>query len=130
MDPPLGTEPEEEKAPETHENNFHKKQLCGACQGEKETGSPVAPEDSGMARGDITLGRAQLDERDSVAWHAQRLEGSTVVLALKSYRRSEWQFIIAVWPGFIHVPQSMHVPRTLQGPFLFDFEEELPIRAA
>lgn len=67
MDPAQGTEPKEGKAPGTHENNFHKKQLCRACQGEKGTGSPVASEDSGVARGDITLGRAQLDRRET-AW--------------------------------------------------------------
>lgn len=54
------------------------------CQGEKETGSPVAPEDNGMARGDITGRQSSArPERACVAQHAQRLEGSTAVLALK-----------------------------------------------
>lgn len=65
-----------------------------------------------------------------MAWHPQRREGSVAVLALKWYRRDDWHSVIAAWPGFIHAPQWKYVPRSLQGPFLFDFEEELPIWAA
>lgn len=52
--PTQGTEPAEERAPGTQAGNVHKEQLCRVCQRGEDTVSPVAPGDSGKARGDIT----------------------------------------------------------------------------
>lgn len=81
--PTQGTEPEEESAPGTQADNFHKEQLCRVCQGGKETVSPVAPGDSGMARGDITGRQSSAPPKgDGVGWHARGLEGNVAVPAL------------------------------------------------
>lgn len=76
------TQPEEDNAPGTHDNHSHEDQLCRVCQGEKGTGCPVAPEDSGMAGGDTTGDRAQRGLRPPV-WHGDWKATNAALLAWK-----------------------------------------------
>lgn len=68
MDTPWGTEPEEEKAPGTHDKNLRKGQWAGSAR-ERRKLVPLWPQRTMVWLG-VTLpgGRAQLDLREPV-WH-------------------------------------------------------------
>lgn len=63
MDPPQEAAPEDEKAPETHENNLQKEQLGRVCQGDKKTAPHVASEDSSVTRGGIAGRQSRTSQR-------------------------------------------------------------------
>lgn len=82
-----GAEPEDGKAPGTHENNLHEEEL-GGLPGREGDGSPMTPEDSSVARVTLQEGRAGSERR--VACHAQSLEGYAALSPGTADLLSDW----------------------------------------